>query len=52
MLRLEDAILCPTTNPDHNPALLNDIRAGDRNFLEYEYATEEEMDAYYLNYDL
>jgi hypothetical protein len=44
--RLQDAILCPTTNPDHNPALMGVIRS-DHDPVDFEYATEDQMDEFY-----
>ena len=46
IFRLKDAILCPTTNPDHNPALMGSIRS-EHDSLDFEYATEEQMDEFY-----
>jgi len=43
--RLETAIFCPGNTPDHNPAILNQIRSN-FDFDNYYYSTPDEMEAY------
>ena len=52
--RLENAVRCPGNNVDHNPALLVGMTRSDieerligLDTDETEYATDEQMDAYY-----
>ena len=42
--RLEEAIFCPGNTPDHNPAILNQIRSNVD--FDYYYSTHNEMEAY------
>jgi len=51
--RLENAVNCPGNNQDHNPALLMGMTRSDLEIIadyDSEFATDEEMDAFYDAY--